>query len=145
MGNRSMCTTANWERIPLPPPLTDHMWCTCELTNSLPQLRDAPAKTVVQVIENQIMSVKIQLKVKGQHRTRKIYGQDLSLYFTQKVSFCDSLNAHKALDLLFHHLFHEPNIKGHLEQLTVDLWQRLILVHLTFLHSQPHLQPFLAF
>lgn len=117
-----------------------YLWADC---NSLSQLRDAPAKTVVQVKENHIMSVKIQWEVKGQHRTRKIWGQDLSLHI--KVSFCDSLTAHEALDLLFHHLFHEPNIKEHLEQLTVDLWQKLILVHLTFSHSQPHLQPFLFF
>lgn len=46
-------------------------------------------------------------------KTREIQGQDLSHLLT--VSFYDSLNAHEALDLLFHHLFHEPNSKEHLE------------------------------
>lgn len=52
-------------------------------------------------------------------KTREIQGQDLSFLLT--VSFYDSLNADEALDLLFHHLFYEPNSKEHLEQLTVDL------------------------
>lgn len=45
--------------------------------------------------------------------TRAIQGQDLSLSLT--VGLDDSLNAHKALNLLFHHLFHEPNKKEYLE------------------------------
>lgn len=36
-------------------------------------------------------------------KTREIQGQDVSLFLT--VSFYDSLNAHEALDLLFHHLY----------------------------------------
>lgn len=46
-------------------------------------------------------------------KTREIQGQDLSFLLT--VSFYDSLNAHEALDLFFHHLFHKPNRKEHLE------------------------------
>lgn len=45
--------------------------------------------------------------------TRATQGQDLSLSLT--VGFYNSLNAHKALNLLFQHLLHEPNKKEHLE------------------------------
>lgn len=45
--------------------------------------------------------------------TRAAEGQDLSLSLT--VGFYDSLSAHTASSLLFHHLFHEPNKKEHLE------------------------------
>lgn len=95
-----------------------------------------PQQKVIQVKENHITSAEAHQEVKEQQSMEQNHAvmtatqeQDLSL----SLSFCNSLNAHKPLDTLFYHLFHEPNKKEPLEFL--NSW--LVIVHLTFSHSQP--------